>query len=112
VTRPPAATELVATLEVPRSNGELVFAAPWESRAFGMAIALHEQGGYEWEAFRERLVAEIAAHPGEDGPVYYERWLASFERLVVERGLVDEGALTRRIAELVHADAHDHPHNH
>ena len=26
----------------PRSNGELVFEAPWESRSFGMAVALSE----------------------------------------------------------------------
>ena len=25
----------------PRDNGELVFAAPWESRAFGLALALN-----------------------------------------------------------------------
>jgi hypothetical protein len=28
----------------PRSNGELAFAAPWESRAFGLAMALHDGG--------------------------------------------------------------------
>ena len=28
----------------PRSNGELVFEAPWESRSFGMAVALSEPG--------------------------------------------------------------------
>ena len=31
----------------PRSNGELVFAAPWESRAFGLAMALHDGGLFE-----------------------------------------------------------------
>ena len=29
----------------PRANGELVFAEPWESRAFAMAVALCEAGG-------------------------------------------------------------------
>ena len=28
----------------PRDNGELVFEAPWESRAFGVAVALHDAG--------------------------------------------------------------------
>ena len=55
-------TRLLADLDVPRSNGELVFSAPWESRAFGMAVALHEQGAYDWDAFRDRLVAEIGAN--------------------------------------------------
>ena len=26
----------------PRDNGELVFAEPWESRAFGLAVTLHD----------------------------------------------------------------------
>ena len=43
----------------PRRNGELVFEAPWESRAFGMAVALCEQGLFEWEEFRRCLIAEI-----------------------------------------------------
>ncbi len=43
----------------PRDNGELVFAAPWESRAFGVALALHDAGRIEWEDFRQTLIAEI-----------------------------------------------------
>ena len=45
----------------PRSNGELVFAEPWESRAFGLALALHDGGAFEWEDFRQELIATIAA---------------------------------------------------
>src|SRR5262249_36675002 len=40
----------------PRSNGELVFEAPWESRAFGVAVALSEARGLEWERFRQGLI--------------------------------------------------------
>src|SRR5260221_8957055 len=51
----------------PRDNGELVFAAHWESRAFGVALALHDAGRIGWEDFRQTLIAEIgaweAAHP-------------------------------------------------
>ncbi|MDT7620396.1 MAG: hypothetical protein QOF99_1297, partial [Pseudonocardiales bacterium] len=32
----------------PRSNGELVFAEPWESRAFGMAVTLFDAGAFRW----------------------------------------------------------------
>src|SRR5262249_16430015 len=39
----------------PRDNGELVFAAPWESRAFGLALALNEAGLIDWEEFRQAL---------------------------------------------------------
>ena len=27
---------------LPRSNGELIFDAPWEGRAFGLAVALND----------------------------------------------------------------------
>ena len=38
----------------PRSNGELVFAAPWQARAFGICVAVLEREGLGWDDFRER----------------------------------------------------------
>jgi nitrile hydratase accessory protein len=74
---------------LPRKNGELVFDEPWQGRVFGMAVALHEQGRYEWEEFRQALIAQVAAAEARGGPfVYYEVWLATFEALLSERGLV------------------------
>jgi nitrile hydratase accessory protein len=87
---------LVAVMEggaaPPRKNGELVFDEPWQGRAFGMAVALHEQGRYEWEEFRQALIAHIAAAEARGGPfVYYELWLATFEELLAKKGLVTPG---------------------
>lgn len=48
---------------LPRSNGELVFAAPWEGRALAMAIGVVKALGLAWDEFRLRLIAEISAHP-------------------------------------------------
>ena len=45
---------------LPRKNGELVFEAPWQARAFGMAIALAQQGRYAWDDFRRQFIASIA----------------------------------------------------
>ena len=45
----------------PRSNGELVFQRIWEQRAFGIAIALSKRGYYEWEDFRQGLIASITS---------------------------------------------------
>jgi nitrile hydratase accessory protein len=85
---------------LPRANGELVFAAPWEGRAFGVAVALSEQGLYPWRAFRDRLVAEIAAADAAGTPSgYYERWLAALEQLSIERGLITAAELDARTAE-------------
>ena len=36
--------ELDGAAAIPRSNGEPQFSAPWQSRTFGMAMTLHEQG--------------------------------------------------------------------
>jgi Nitrile hydratase beta subunit len=45
----------------PRSNGELVFAEPWEGRAFGLTMALAERGVLSYETFRAVLIERIAA---------------------------------------------------
>jgi len=76
---------------LPRKNGELVFEAPWEGRAFGLAVALHRAGHYPWDAFRDRLVAHI-----EPDRAYYASWLSALERLLVEHGLIDPQALAAR----------------
>jgi nitrile hydratase accessory protein len=79
---------------LPRKNGELVFEEPWQGRVFGMAVALHEQGGFEWEEFRQSLIAGIAAAEVRDEPFsYYEIWLATFEALLAGKGLVDPAEL-------------------
>mgnify|MGYP000392023945 CR=1 FL=1 len=41
---PAAVLDIDGPAAPPRSNGELVFAEPWESRAFGLAMALNAGG--------------------------------------------------------------------
>ena len=69
---------------LPRDNGELVFAAPWEGRALALAVALVERLDLPWDAFRLRLIAAIADAP--DRP-YYESWAVALESLVVSLDL-------------------------
>jgi nitrile hydratase accessory protein len=88
-----AAERLVADMTgpaaMPRRNGELVFAEPWQGRVFGMAVALSERGAFAWEDFRQELIAQVAAAERRGGPFeYYEVWLATFERLLAAKGLV------------------------
>ncbi len=90
----------------PRSNGELLFQRPWEGRAFGVAIALSKKGHYEWEDFRQGLIASIAeweASHCKDDPDwdYYQRWLLALERLALEFNLIDPIELDQRTAELL-----------
>ena len=120
---PSIADELVAAADgpaaPPRSNGELVFEAPWESRAFGLAIALSESNACEWERFRAQLIEEIGSwereHAGETDAAwsYYERWLASLERLLLDDQLLSEEEISARTAQLAHEDEHEHDqHDH
>jgi nitrile hydratase accessory protein len=85
---------------LPRKNGELVFEAPWEGRAFGMAVVLSERRLYDWDEFRSRLIDEIAAAERRGEPSsYYERWLASFERVLIEKDILARGEIEARTAE-------------
>jgi nitrile hydratase accessory protein len=85
-----AATLMDGPEALPRDNGELVFGAPWEARAFALAVAVVDQLGLDWDAFRDRLKEAIAAAP--DRP-YYESWSVALEGLVLGSGLATSEAL-------------------
>ena len=101
----------------PRRNGELVFAEPWESRAFGLALALHAGGSFEWEAFRRQLIAAVARWEAEDPPrqdwAYYRCWLEALETVLVGEGVLGPGEIDERAGELAaRPRGHDHGHEH
>ena len=116
----PRIADMDEQIELPRKNGELVFDALWEGRAFGMAAALNEQGTYAWREFRDQLVDEITAADAKgDESSYYERFLAAFEKLAIARGLVTTKELDERTEEYASGarsdfeeddDHHDHAH--
>lgn len=68
----------------PRRNGELVFDAPWQARAFGVCLAILDREGLAWSAFRPHLVAAIGADP-EAG--YYDAFGVALEAFVEDLGL-------------------------
>ena len=99
-------------IALPRHNGELVFAAPWEARAFGMAVALNESGRYEWRDFSQGLAAQTAAAEQHALPSsYYERWLATLEKLAIARGLVTPEEIEARTAAYASGAPDDHTHH-
>jgi nitrile hydratase accessory protein len=75
---------------LPRDNGELVFSSPWEARVVALAVALVEERGLPWDAFRQHLIAAIAEAP--DRP-YYESWAAALETLVLSLDLTTSESL-------------------
>ena len=89
----PAVREMDGVAALPRANGELVFAAPWEGRAFGAAVGAVAALGLDWDAFRQPLIAAIAAAPERP---YYESWVVALEALLVEQGITTEAELDAR----------------
>jgi len=110
----------------PRDNGELVFAQPWESRAFGMAVALHDSGAFAWEQFQAALIARIKAWEDDHAPgecySYYSCWLGALEDVLAGDGTVFADEIVARARELAARPAgydhgadqggHGHGHGH
>jgi len=101
----------------PRRNGELVFAAPWESRLFGLTLSLSRAGVFAWDEFRARLIDEIRAWETAGARQaewsYYECWQAAFEALLAAKGICARTELERRVRALAARPAgHDHPGAH
>jgi nitrile hydratase accessory protein len=101
----------------PRSNGELVFAEPWESRTFGMAMALTDAGLLDWDDFRNALIARIKQWENDSRDVecwsYYRCWQLALEDSLIARGVVTETGVCERGAELAARPVgYDHDHDH
>ncbi len=97
----------------PRSNGELVFTEPWQSRAFAMAVALYEARVFEWPQFRAALISRIARweaarDEGADWN-YYQHWLGALEDVLGGCGAVTTDEVSERAIGLAQRPAgHDH----
>lgn len=81
-------TALRPLLSQPQSNGELVFDAPWQARAFAMAVHLNEQGVFSWAAWSFRLANFIRVHEEhesiQNSDDYYRVWLDALESMITE----------------------------
>jgi nitrile hydratase accessory protein len=81
-------------IEAARLDPDHVFSAPWEARAFALALKLSESGHFTWDEFREHLIAEVGASDrirARDGTSdqgeYYEHFLRALEKLLAEKGI-------------------------
>ena len=79
-------------IEAARLDPDRVFSAPWEARAFALALKLSESGHFTWDEFRQHLMAEVGASDrirARDGTSdqgeYYEHFLRALERIVAEK---------------------------
>lgn len=103
---------------LPRTNGELIFEEPWESRAFGIAAALADKGVFDWRDFQNSLISAIADYEKDHDSIkdpyrYYERWFSALEKLAVRGGLVTKQELDDLVTDFCKRPAgHDHHHDH
>ena len=75
----------------------LVFAHPWEAKAFALVVQLNRQGHFSWHEWTGQLSSEIAAAGhDDDGHAYYLLWLTAAEKLVARKGLCDVTELIAR----------------
>ena len=127
--------ELTDDLAPPMANGEVLFDAPWQGRAFGMARTLAQAGVFSWDEFRRHLIRiigvadreadaadedaadedaadeDVADEDVADEYEYYQHFLGALEAVLAEKDLLDSDLLAGRIAEF-QARPHDHDHDH
>jgi nitrile hydratase accessory protein len=102
----------------PRANGELVFDAPWQSRAFGVTAALADAGRLEWADFQAALIRRVgqADAAGEDTGTpdgYWRCWLDALGAVTAATGQVDDARWQQRSEEYAAREpGHDHDHSH
>ncbi|MDY6819548.1 MAG: nitrile hydratase accessory protein [Halobacteriales archaeon] len=116
--------------DLPGTEDAPTFHAPWQARAFAIAVALtDDDADLDWQDFQRRLVEMVQSDTVEEAEnpetVYYRQWLGALERLLVEEGLIDHDEFQRRAAEFAAGDrdasefvegdrghTHDHDHDH
>jgi len=89
--------DMAGHLALPRLNGELVFDAPWQGRALGLAIAITSSLDVGWDRFRQELIRAIADDPDR---AYYDSWICALEALVVHEDIATADELNRRASAL------------
>lgn len=100
--------DLEGPVSPPRSNGEIVFDAPWERRVFGLTVALSRSGQFAWDAFRDRLMARIAE---DEARPYWKSWAAAFEDVLDASAAVEPAELdAQHRTFLGRRPGHDHHH--
>lgn len=94
----------------PRLNGKLNFDSDWSQIAFAIAIDLSKQGYFEWEDFRQGMIATIAeweaTHLLDDSSwSYYDCWTRVLEQLIVKSGVLGMDEIHTRFAQVLDCKA-------
>ena len=96
-----SAADFAATPGIPRDGDGVVFAAPWEAKAFALVVHLYQQGRFTWQEWVDVFSGEIAADRARSPATpYYEHWLHAYETLLVEKGAITADELAARRAAI------------
>lgn len=108
----PSVMELKDEIAPPMANGEVIFEAPWQSRVFGLARVLCEAGHFNWDEFRDRLIARIndwESNQEDAAYQYFDCFLQALTDVLADTGLCSTLELEGRFDEFS-ARPHDHDH--
>ena len=104
--------ELLGRGAPPLVNGELLFEEPWQSRVFGMARLLSENGIFNWNEFRDSLIARIEEWEVDHADaeyLYYPLFLGALTDTLETKGIVNSAELFKIQEEFSQRPAgHDH----
>lgn len=80
----------------------------WQTRAFGLAVSLHDEGYFEWETFRQQLIATIEewdnAHDAADADWdYWECWLDALQTVLQDSDLLEDEEVEAEIQAILDA---------
>ncbi len=99
---------------LPADQSGPVFREPWEAQAFALVVALHRAGHFSWPEWVSTISAEIRLAQSQGDPdlgnTYYHHWLAALEKIVLAKGLTEEGDLRLRRIECTVNAASGHGH--
>lgn len=102
---------LESLLETPIEGSEAgpTFEAPWQARAFGVAVALCEREAFDLQTFQARFAERIDDLDPESmqddvEATYYEQWLDCLEAVLLEAGVVEESELAARTGEFTEGE--------
>lgn len=90
----------------PLDPDEPVFAEPWEAKTFALALLANRVAGTNLHAFRYAI---DRVPPRDYLAGYYQRWLGAAENLLLDSGILAEGAIAARARRLRGEDVTEPP---
>lgn len=91
----------------PRTEGDnLDVSELWHTRAFGLTVALQDQGYFEWETFRQQLIDTIGEwdethDPSDEDWDYWECWMEALVTLLEKNELLQEKSLEDEVTAIL-----------